>query len=409
MMRCASPSTIAVLPTPGSPISAGLFLVRRERIWITRSISVCGRSPDRACRPRPSRSGRSPARPGTASCSGAGCEPERARWPSARCPTGALAQHAHHLGAHLLQGDAHDLQHAGGHALAIAHQAEQQMLGADIVMVQSLAPLRRRTRSPSWRARSDPDPGARPFAVTDDELDRAARLRKLHPEIVQHARGDALALPDQAQQNMLGADIRMVEVLASSWAYPSTCLARLVNLSSKPMVVLRFGASRVYPSDAPRSLHATKVALRLLRRTGEPQLFCTVYFTTINRPLHSVVWSAALDLRLALCTSTRDLRHYWPTFRVSSFEFRVNITLFLIEISGDNQGVGVRRPESYGKSARSGCRRYQPLVVTTAIRQKRPRRISSATVHSACRRWKRYACSGSRSSSDSSISKSSVG
>jgi hypothetical protein len=39
MMRCASPSTMAVLPTPGSPISAGLFLVRRLRIWIRRSIS----------------------------------------------------------------------------------------------------------------------------------------------------------------------------------------------------------------------------------------------------------------------------------------------------------------------------------------------------------------------------------
>ncbi len=38
-MRCASPSTIAVLPTPGSPIRTGLFLVRRERTWITRRIS----------------------------------------------------------------------------------------------------------------------------------------------------------------------------------------------------------------------------------------------------------------------------------------------------------------------------------------------------------------------------------
>ena len=38
-IRCASPSTIAVLPTPGSPISTGLFLVRRERTWITRRIS----------------------------------------------------------------------------------------------------------------------------------------------------------------------------------------------------------------------------------------------------------------------------------------------------------------------------------------------------------------------------------
>jgi len=35
----ARPSTIAVLPTPASPISTGLFLVRRQRIWITRRIS----------------------------------------------------------------------------------------------------------------------------------------------------------------------------------------------------------------------------------------------------------------------------------------------------------------------------------------------------------------------------------
>ncbi len=39
MIRCASPSTIAVLPTPGSPMSTGLFFVRRERTWMTRRIS----------------------------------------------------------------------------------------------------------------------------------------------------------------------------------------------------------------------------------------------------------------------------------------------------------------------------------------------------------------------------------
>src|SRR5207248_11271330 len=39
-MREARPSTTAVLPTPGSPISTGLFFVRRDRICISRSISV---------------------------------------------------------------------------------------------------------------------------------------------------------------------------------------------------------------------------------------------------------------------------------------------------------------------------------------------------------------------------------
>ena len=38
-ISCARPSTMAVLPTPASPMSTGLFLVRRQRIWMTRSIS----------------------------------------------------------------------------------------------------------------------------------------------------------------------------------------------------------------------------------------------------------------------------------------------------------------------------------------------------------------------------------
>ncbi|MNE47482.1 hypothetical protein D3C80_1418920 [compost metagenome] len=39
MMRWANPSTMAVLPTPGAPISTGLFLVRRCSTWMVRRIS----------------------------------------------------------------------------------------------------------------------------------------------------------------------------------------------------------------------------------------------------------------------------------------------------------------------------------------------------------------------------------
>ncbi len=57
-IRWARPSTTAVLPTPGSPIRTGLFLVRRHSTWTTRRISRRGRSPGRAGpRGRP-RSGR---------------------------------------------------------------------------------------------------------------------------------------------------------------------------------------------------------------------------------------------------------------------------------------------------------------------------------------------------------------
>ena len=39
-MRWARPSTTAVLPTPGSPMSTGLFFVRRVSTWLTRRISA---------------------------------------------------------------------------------------------------------------------------------------------------------------------------------------------------------------------------------------------------------------------------------------------------------------------------------------------------------------------------------
>src|SRR5665648_227100 len=62
-IRWARPSTMAVLPTPGSPISTGLFFVRRLSTWITRRISssrpITGSNrPRRACavRSRPNRS-----------------------------------------------------------------------------------------------------------------------------------------------------------------------------------------------------------------------------------------------------------------------------------------------------------------------------------------------------------------
>ncbi len=38
-IRCAKPSTMAVLPTPGSPMRTGLFFVRRDSTWMTRRIS----------------------------------------------------------------------------------------------------------------------------------------------------------------------------------------------------------------------------------------------------------------------------------------------------------------------------------------------------------------------------------
>ena len=51
------------------------------------------------------------------------------------------------------------------------------------------------------------------LAAADDELDRGADLGQLHAHIAQHARGDAVALADQPEQQVLGADVVVVEAL----------------------------------------------------------------------------------------------------------------------------------------------------------------------------------------------------
>ena len=56
-IRWARPSIMALLPTPGSPMSTGLFFVRRDRIWMIRWISFSrpitgSSSPSRARRVR---------------------------------------------------------------------------------------------------------------------------------------------------------------------------------------------------------------------------------------------------------------------------------------------------------------------------------------------------------------------
>src|SRR5215211_6565785 len=127
-MRWARPSTTAVLPTPGSPISTGLFFVRRERICMIRSISI--------------------SRPITGSSldSAASLVRLRPNWsssfddflpsPGALAAPAGTGQHPDHLVADLVRVGVEVEQDARRDALVLAHQAEQDVLGADVVVAQ---------------------------------------------------------------------------------------------------------------------------------------------------------------------------------------------------------------------------------------------------------------------------------
>ena len=117
------------------------------------------------------------------------------------------------LVADLVEVDPQALQHAGGDALALAYQAEQQMLGADVVVPQP-SRLVDGELDDALRARREPhfaDDG--PVAPPDDEFDRGADLGQLDVHVLEDARGDALALANQPEQQMLGTDVVVVEAL----------------------------------------------------------------------------------------------------------------------------------------------------------------------------------------------------
>ena len=99
------------------------------------------------------------------------------------------------------------LQHLGGHALALADQAEQDVLGPD-VGVAELQRLAQGQLEHLLGARGERDvPAGRLLALADDLLDLGAHGLQADVEALQRLRGDALALVDQAEQDVLGPDV----------------------------------------------------------------------------------------------------------------------------------------------------------------------------------------------------------
>ena len=197
---------MAVLPTPGSPIRAGLFFVRLERIWMTRSISfslpMTGSSfPARAASVR--------LMPELVDGRGlAGALRLRGR-----AGGRALRQDPDDLVADLVEVDPERLEDTGGDPLALADEAEEQVLRADVVVAEA-AGLVDGELDDALGARRQADlADDRPVAATDDELDRGPDLGQLDVHVLEDPRGDALALADQAEEQVLRADVVVVEPL----------------------------------------------------------------------------------------------------------------------------------------------------------------------------------------------------
>ena len=125
----------------------------------------------------------------------------------------ALREDPDHLVADLVEVHAEGLEHAGGDPLALADEAQEQVLGADVVVAQAAGLVDGELDDPLGARRQAHLADDRAIAAPDDELDRGPHLGQLDVHVLEHARRDALALAHEAEEQVLRADVVVVEPL----------------------------------------------------------------------------------------------------------------------------------------------------------------------------------------------------
>ena len=120
-------------------------------------------------------------------------------------------QQLDHLLPHAVQVRSHLDQHLGRHALPLAEQSQQDVLGTDVLMAELVRLPQRQLEHLLGPRRERDVPGRRPLPPADDLLHLPADRLQADSQRLQRPGRDALALVDQAEQQMLGADVGVVK------------------------------------------------------------------------------------------------------------------------------------------------------------------------------------------------------
>jgi hypothetical protein len=129
---------------------------------------------------------------------------------------GIVPQKVQHFLADVFQLQPEVHEHLGGHPLLFAEEPEQEVFGPDVVMIE-VAGFFDRVLDDLLGARGVRQPAHHDLvpagARLDDSLDLEADLPQVDVEVLQDVGGDPRALLDQPQQDVLGADVLVVEPL----------------------------------------------------------------------------------------------------------------------------------------------------------------------------------------------------
>ena len=120
-------------------------------------------------------------------------------------------EQTHHCFAHVVKRRAEPEEYLRAHTLTFSDQAEQDVLGADVVVPQ-LEGFPQRELEHLLGARRERDVAGRcRTTVANHLVDVFARLLKRDIQRCKRLRGDALALVDQSEQDVLGPDVVVIQ------------------------------------------------------------------------------------------------------------------------------------------------------------------------------------------------------
>jgi len=140
----------------------------------------------------------------------------RPNWSSTSDDGGFLAalvarEQLQHLLAHPVEVRAQLDQDLRGDAFALADQAEQDVLGADVVVAELQRFAQRQLQHLLRPGREGDVPARGLLPLADDLLDLLADTLQRDTQRLQRLGGDTLTLVDQTQKDVLGADVVVVE------------------------------------------------------------------------------------------------------------------------------------------------------------------------------------------------------
>ena len=192
-------------------------------------------------------------------------------------------EHADDLVADLLGVGVEVEQDARGDALVLAHEPEQDVLGADVVVAERERLAQRQLEDLLGARRERDLPRRHLVALADDAGDLRAHLLDRDVERLEHARGEALLLAQEPEQDVLGADVVVLErpglVLGEDDDLASPFGEAFEQRPRLPSARKSFGRMS---ARRPRSIQSSRLPLRDEGAGG-----C---FTASSLPYRQVVW-----------------------------------------------------------------------------------------------------------------------